>query len=189
MDTYVIYSNNIKRPTTEYKFGSIHYKATAICMATKDGDAIFEDIQKRLQQGEDLTEKDLMDLTFLPLMSSKLTKLEIIKKTLILTKEFETEKTKDVQSLVFVLGLKFLKPEEIESMVEVFKMTMLGKMLYDNGRAEGKAEGKAEGITIGEIIGEVKTLYLRLKLSIEEIAEELNISTQQVTEIVSQINA
>ena len=42
---------------------------------------------------------------------------------------------------------KFLDSVEMEQLKEEIKMTRLGQMLYDDGRAIGIAEGKAEGKT------------------------------------------
>lgn len=62
---------------------------------------------------------------------------------------------------------KFLDSVEMEQLKKEIKMTRLGKMLYDDGRAEGRAEGKAEG----ESIGESKVMILIQKMSADGAAE------------------
>ncbi|ONI38178.1 hypothetical protein AN639_08295 [Candidatus Epulonipiscium fishelsonii] len=59
------------------------------------------------------------------------------------------------------------------------------KTLYD---PEIEKKGIERGIEIGLERGKIELLYKRFKLSISEIAEELNISIEHVTEIVESFN-
>ncbi|ONI43020.1 hypothetical protein AN396_00220 [Candidatus Epulonipiscium fishelsonii] len=59
------------------------------------------------------------------------------------------------------------------------------KTLYDT---EIEKKGIERGIEIGLERGKIELLYKRFKLSIPEIAEELDISIEHVTEIVKSFN-
>ena len=63
---------------------------------------------------------------------------------------------------------KFLEKAEIEEIREAIKMTTIGQMLREDGRAEGRAEGRGEGM----ILGTIKTC-MDFQIPIEQIIEKL----------------
>ena len=80
----------------------------------------------------------------------------------------------------------FLKKHRAEVMDVC--ITEYNEKSFVNGiREEGKAEGKAEGIVEGEIRGEIKTLYTRLKLSPAQIADEMNLTLDEVKVIIESL--
>ncbi|ONI38179.1 hypothetical protein AN639_08300 [Candidatus Epulonipiscium fishelsonii] len=63
-------------------------------------------------------------------------------------------------------------------------MIKMTKTLYD---PEIEKKGIERGIEIGLERGKIELLYKRFKLSIPEIAEELDISIEHVTEVVESL--
>lgn len=57
----------------------------------------------------------------------------------------DAEVIRKVEAVVYIMADKFLDSAEMEQLKEEIKMTRLGKMLYDDGRAEGRTEGEQRG--------------------------------------------
>ena len=56
------------------------------------------------------------------------------------------------------------------------------------GEIKGRKEGEIKGRKEGEIKGEIKTLYQRLKLTPEQIAQERHMSVEEVNLIIKGSN-
>ncbi len=201
--TYVIYSSNIKNPTTEYNFGNINYKVNAICMSNTNADPLLRDIDRKLENGEELSDTDMMNLIFSPLMDSEISKFDRIVKAIEISKENSSEKSEDILSLIYAFGIKFLQGEEFVKMMEVFKMTTLGRMLVNDGikqgisqgisqgleqgLSQGLSQGRKEGIEFG-IKGSL-SLLSGLKLPKAEIREQLYKTYSDSKDLVDEILA
>ncbi|WP_010168252.1 hypothetical protein [Candidatus Epulonipiscium viviparus] len=144
--TYVIFSNNIKNPITEYQNGFNTYKIKAIFMANKNADEILTHIETKLINDEALTSADQMDLVFLPIMGGKSTKAARLEKALTLFQQYEIDEKDDIQSMLYTFALKFLTITQMKSIKEIVKMTVLGQMIKDDGIAEGIKRGMEKGM-------------------------------------------
>ena len=71
----------------------------------------------------------------------------------------DAEIFRKVEAVIYIMADKFLDSVEMEQLKKEIKMTRLGKMLYDDGRAEG------------ECIGESKVMILIQKMSADGAAE------------------
>lgn len=67
--------------------------------------------------------------------------------------KFDKDVTEDdkahMYSVLYALAVKLLKYEELEEVKEVFSMTALGQMIFDDGLAKGMAEGLSRGLSQG----------------------------------------
>lgn len=88
----------------------------------------------------------------------------------------EIEKWKEESNMCEALA-EIMAPE-----IEVWKQEARSEGLAE-GRAEGRVQGRAEGRAEGQILA-----YADLGLTIEEIANKLSLSTQQIEEILSKEN-
>ncbi len=88
--TYVVYSNGIQNTETVLETGINEYSVKAISMIDKDGDVVIQEIQEKIYDNIKVTKQDLIALTFTPIMSGKLTKLEKIIKSIRLVKKTDT---------------------------------------------------------------------------------------------------
>ncbi|HLO85288.1 MAG TPA: hypothetical protein VK203_09790 [Nostocaceae cyanobacterium] len=68
--------------------------------------------------------------------------------------------------------------------LDELKQTRYFQDVKQEGKAEGRAEGKAEGRAEGKI--EIIPLLLRLGLSAEAIASELNLDLELVKKVAAQ---
>lgn len=115
-------------------------------MADKDAGELLKDIENKLIEHKELSDKEQLDLTFIPLMGGKLSKEDKIMRAIKLTKDYPMSKKEDIQAMLYTFAYKFLSGTALENVKEVIKMTELGKMLHDEGVQEGIAKGIAKGI-------------------------------------------
>lgn len=95
--TYVVYSNGIQNTETVLETGINEYSVKAISMIDKDGDVVIQEIEEKIYDNIKVTKQDLIALTFTPIMSGKLTKLEKIIKSIRLVKKIDDEYRYDVE--------------------------------------------------------------------------------------------
>ena len=88
----------------------------------EDADEIFRMVKVKLEAGERLSEEDFANLTLTPLMKSKMSRKDVIKKAIQTVKQ-----EKQVTA-------------ELEEVKEALSMTRLGQMLYDDGLKKGREE-------------------------------------------------
>lgn len=66
--TVVIYSADIKEVQSHLDIGSIKYNIFPIYMTNYNGDQVLEDIRHKINSNIELTNQDIMNLTFAPIM-------------------------------------------------------------------------------------------------------------------------
>lgn len=142
--TYVVYTNNIKNPSSSLKTGISEYNIRVVSMSNKDGDAIIELIEDKIENNENITKQDLVSLTFTPIMGGKMNTLNKIIKSIKILRRIDCEYKHDIESMIYVFADKFLEGKDLEKVKEELRMTDLGKMLVNDGIKQGKEEGKAE---------------------------------------------
>ena len=122
------------------KTGINEYNTKVISMYDKDGDIIFDKVEEKLRDKEEITKQDLVALTFSPIMGGKLTKLDKILKSIRLVKKIDNEYRYDMESMLYAFADKFLDGKELEKVKEEISMTKLGEMLVEDGIKKGKEE-------------------------------------------------
>ena len=142
--TYVVYSNGIQNVKTVLEAGINQYSVKAISMFDKEGDIVIQEVEEKLNNNIEVTKQDLIALTFTPIMSGKLSKLDKIIKSIRLVKKIDNEYRYDVESMLYAFADKFLDGKDLEKVKEEISMTKLGEMLVEDGIKKGKIEGKEE---------------------------------------------
>ena len=111
--------------------------------------------------------------------------LELIKKSGSLSKKDKNM----LEAVLYVLAAKFLDSREFKEVKEVMKMTQLGAMLIEEGRAQGKEEGRTQGKEEGRSEGKAAALIeiirhkLEKGLSSDYISELLDLDPAYVRKI------
>lgn len=164
--TYVVYSGDIKNPLNCYKSGINTYNVNTISMANKDGDKVFEEIVRKIKNGDKLEKQDLITLTFTPIMGGKLSKSDKILNAIKIVKNIDTEFKHDIESMLYAFANKFLNGKELEEVKEELKMTELGKIIKDEGKKEKAIETAKVAIKKGM---DNETIRDLTGLKIEEI--------------------
>ena len=75
--TIVVYSSEIKDVITKLDCGTIKYDIKSFYMSSFDGDSKLKNIKDKVDNNIELTEQDIMTLSFIPLMSTEKSKSEI----------------------------------------------------------------------------------------------------------------
>ena len=140
--TYVVYSNGIQNVKTILETGINQYNVKAISMYDKDGDIVIQEVEEKLNNNIEVTKQDLIALTFTPIMSGKLSKLDKIIKSIKLVKKIDNEYRYDVESMLYSFADKFLDGKDLEKVKEEISMTKLGEMLVEDGIKKGIEKGR-----------------------------------------------
>ncbi|WP_317051642.1 RpnC/YadD family protein, partial [Clostridium neonatale] len=142
--TYVVYSNGIQNVKTVLETGINQYSVKAISMFDKDGDIVIKEVEEKLNNNIEVTKQDLIALTFTPIMSGKLSKLDKIIKSIRLVKKIDNEYRYDVESMLYAFADKFLDGKDLEKVKEEISMTKLGEMLVEDGIKKGEKKKAIE---------------------------------------------
>ena len=122
--TVIIYSSDVKSATESLKIGSLVYSPATVMMYQYDGNAIYNGLETKLKSGQDLTDADMLNLIFLPLMRNDLSKKELAKKSIEFAQTIQDKNKRDVciASAVAFMN-KYLNSDEINNILEVLRMT------------------------------------------------------------------
>ena len=180
--TYVVYSNGIQNVKTILETGINQYNVKAISMYDKDGDIVIQEVEEKLNNNIEVTKQDLIALTFTPIMSGKLSKLDKIIKSIRLVKKIDNEYRYDVESMLYAFADKFLDGKDLEKVKEDISMTKLGEMLVEDGIKKGKIERKEEQAI------ETAKVAIKKGLSDELICELTGLTESQIIIIRKSIN-
>ncbi|GFZ30070.1 hypothetical protein CSC2_05960 [Clostridium zeae] len=178
--TMVIYSADIDDAEIHIDAGSINYKIEAFYMKNLNGDEKFEILKNKIKNNKKLTSYDILTLSFLPLMSSKVSKSERTLEGIELANSIEDSEIKlKCLTLLYALFDKF--GDQISKMrfKEVFSMTDIGKMIRDEGLKEGREEGRGEG-KVELLIRQLTKKFKKIPSEYEEKIKKLPITTIDV---------
>jgi predicted transposase/invertase (TIGR01784 family) len=168
--TIVIYTGNIEKTVTELNMGSNNYKVHAVYMSDFDGDEKFSEIKTKLESGKRLTDKELLEITLLPLMKISGDRSEMIKNSVSLGRQIEEEHTQSkIMAALNMLAEKFVKDEKkLAEIREMMRMTRIAQAFIDEGIERGIAIGIEEGIAKGNAIGIEVGMEKGITIGIEE---------------------
>ena len=178
--TYVVYSNNIKKAMSSLETGISKFNVKSIFMSEKNGDLIFEELEKKINNKEKLTKQELVSLAFTPIMGGKLTKAEKIIKSIRIVKSSDSEYKYDIESMLYAFADKFLQGKDLQKVKEEISMTELGRMLIEDGRQEGRIEGRTEGRT--DLL--IKMLVKKFKNVPDEYREKIKNLPEDTIEVI-----
>ena len=181
VETYVLFSGNIKNPMTEFTEGENTYRIKPIIMQQRDADKLLAKLEQKQNKGEIITKKDLIPLILCPLMSGITSQKDRINKAYhIIRNTTEIEKTDagKIEAMLYAMADKFLDAIDLEKLKEEMAMTRLGQMIWEDGVAEGRVKGKNETLT-----RQIK-IKLEKGKTVEEIADDLEESTEKIEELM-----
>ena len=170
--TYVVYSNNIKKAMSSLETGISKFNVKSIFMCEKNGDLIFEELEKKIDDKKKLTKQELISLSFTPIMGGKLSKTEKIIKSIKIIKSSDSDYKYDIESMLYAFADKFLKGKDLQKVKEEISMTELGRMLMEDGIKKGREEGKAE-VLIKQLIKKFGFLSEDYKNKIKNLSSDV----------------
>jgi hypothetical protein len=167
--TVIIYSSDVKKRPSGLKIGSLTYEPDIIMLYDYDGETIYAGLEAKLKSGQELTDVDMLNLMFLPLMKNKLPKSELAKKSIEMAKTI-TDRTKRDACIASAVAFmsRYLNDNEINDILEVLKMTDIVSRIITDDRTEIAKKAIKEGATI-EFICKITGLDID---TVEELKEQ-----------------
>ena len=168
IQTVVIYSSDVKTVAAELKVGSLVYAPDIVMMYDYDGNAIYAELEAKLKVGQELTDVDMLNLIFLPLMRNDIPKAELAEKSIELAKTIqdETKRNACIASTVAFME-KYLNAYEFNNILGVLKMTKIATLLIEDKVIEIAKKLLEQGLPL-ESISSATDLDIETLKSLQE---------------------
>jgi hypothetical protein len=99
-------------------------------------------LKNKIDNNEELTNEEVLSLTFIPLMKGELTRTESTIRSIELADKINKSDSKlKCLTMLYALLEKFEDAESKKKFKEVFNMTEIGKMILEDGVAKGMEKG------------------------------------------------
>ncbi|WP_315674958.1 DUF4351 domain-containing protein [Clostridium sp. 19966] len=168
----VIYLADIVNVEESVDAGTIKYKIESFYMKKLNSDDKYKYLKGKIENNEMLLEEDILNLTFLPLMSGSDSSTERAVKGIELAESIKDKETKMLSlSLLYALFEKFGDTLSKNKLKEVMRLTEIGKMIRDEALKEGETKGKAE-MLIKLLMKKFKKLPDEYKNKIRSLSED-----------------
>ena len=120
----------MKQTGAELDIGSMVYRPGQILMNSYDGDAIYAELAGKIRAGREITDIDMVNLIFLPLMRNTTARDELAENSIRLAQTIPDKTKRDTCILAaFAFGNKYLDETRLNRIKEALKMTNLA-MIY-----------------------------------------------------------
>ena len=167
--TTVICTSRVKILKKELVNGMNVYRVEVVRLKDRSADKVFEKLRRKISRGKTLGRHDVFPLLLTPLMSGKMEMSQRIYQGMefLQCKELKAgdEDRKRMQSVLYALAVKFLDRDELAMIKERIGMTVLGKMLFEDGVEKGIEKGIEQGIEKGVQQGLGRANALNVKLA------------------------
>ena len=178
VQTVIIYSSDVKKVDDSVDNGMMNYSPVKIMLCEYDGNAVYADLKSKLESGQELTDEDMLNLIFLPLMNNSVPKTELAKTSIELAQTIaDKDKSIDCTAIAYAFALKYLGEEEINKLWEVMKMTSVAVKFFEDTAKNAKLENSIE----------IAKRLFKKGLSIEDIAESTDLDINTIKNLQKQI--
>ncbi|GHU57652.1 hypothetical protein AGMMS49975_23570 [Clostridia bacterium] len=121
--TVVIYSSDVIRAEKNINIGSAVYSVDTVMMCERDGNKIYKELETKIKNGTELTDNDIQNLIFLPLMKCTVSKDDIAVQAATLAQTIGDKSKRNLCIAAAVaFGGKYLKQATIKKLMEVLEM-------------------------------------------------------------------
>lgn len=173
VETYVLFSGNIKNPMTEFTEGINTYRIHPIIMQHKNADVLLQTLRKKQRQGKPITKADLVPLVLCPLMSGKSSQKNRINQAFHIMQKAAAIKKEDkdkIEAMLYAMADKFLDIVDLEKLKEEISMTKLGQMIWEDATTD----------TLKKLV----KIKLEKGKNIEEIADDLEETPEIIKKLI-----
>jgi len=141
--TVIIYTKDVETAPPSLDIGIVDYSPKAVLMSKYDGDSICADLEAKLKSGHELTEKDILNLTFLPFMRNTLPPVDTVLNIVGMAKTITDESRRNVCiAATCAYANKALSESDMAKILEeVLKVNTLIDMAVRKGVQEGMSKG------------------------------------------------
>lgn len=149
VSTIVLCSSKVRCLKKELCNGPNVYRVEIIRTKDQNADTLMDALEEETKLGS-LDRKALFPVILSPLMSGNRPMEERIQRALKLLRSDQAAlgkaDLKQMEAVLYTLAVKFLNKEELRKIKEMMHMTILGQMIWEDGREDGREEGREEGI-------------------------------------------
>jgi hypothetical protein len=172
--TIIIYVSGVEEADTELRIGSLVYKPEKIMMADYNGNTIYAELDKKIKAGQELTDVDILNLLFLPLMKTNIPRAELAVNSIKMAQSI-TDKTKRDACIAaaFAFAGRYLNESDINKILEAIKMTDLAVMLLEEGMQKGITRTARNALKKGYTSAEVSDITGLGESEIQQLLTEL----------------
>jgi len=174
--TVVIYAADVKKKPEGLNIGSLAYNPTMVMMAEYDGNAVHEELVRKIEAGHTLTDVDTLSLIFLPLMRHTIPRGELAVESVKLAQSIQdTAKRNACIAAAFAFGSRYLDENRVNELLEVLRMTDLATLLVEKA--------------IGERDIELARKMLKRGLSLSAVIEDTDLDESTVKRLQTELGA
>jgi hypothetical protein len=138
IQTVLIYTSDVKRKPKGLKIGSLEYNPNIILMGEYDGNAIFAELEAKINSKQELTDVDLLNLVLLPLMKHTMPRRELAENTIKLAQKIPDETKRDACiAAAYAFTSKHLEEADRLKLLEVLRMCDVLERYLDGRIEEG----------------------------------------------------
>ena len=167
----VIYSSDVQVVDDCLDTGTLRFCPQIVKFSNYDGNAIYSDLEIKLKSGLELSDHDLLNLIFLPLMKTKLPKDKLAEKSIRMAQSIPNESKRNTCiASIFAFASKYLKDEDLKKLLEVIKVSDLATMLIVDERTQIAKKALKKGST-AEYVAEITGLDI---ITIQSLKDELD---------------
>lgn len=151
--TVVIYTSDVKNAPNPLDIGSMVYNPDYVMMGKYNGNDIYKDLDEKIKAGQDLSDNDILNLMFLPLMEHTLPRKDLAARSIEMAKKIPDETKREACiATTIAFAEKYLSKGELAGIMEVMKMTIVAEMLKNEEKIEMAKGMLRENISIDKII-------------------------------------
>lgn len=147
--TCVICSAHTNPLMTTLTQGLNTYCIQTIRLKDQDAGQLIHELEQRQYRGGRLPRRQLLQLLLTPLMDGAMTQLERFDRSIHLLQQEQNHLAKEelmqMQAVLYLLAIKFLPDQELDHVKEELRMTVVGRMLWQEGLEEGIEKGIEKG--------------------------------------------
>jgi hypothetical protein len=174
IQTVIIYSSDVKKRNISLNIGSLEYKPDVVFMCEYDGNAIYADLETKLKNQQELTNTDMLNLIFLPLMRNNIPKAELAEKSIKLAQTIPDKQKRDgCMASTFAFSFEYLNDTEIKRIMEVFKLSVFERaynLLVEDYKIQTAKRMLKNGVAV-EIIADSTELDIDTVTALKEQLE------------------
>lgn len=189
--TLIIYSADVKRADVSLNIGSLVYTPDKVMMNDYDGDAIYSELTAKLHTVHDLTDTDMLNLIFLPLMRNSIPKDELVIKSVELAQRIpDTTKRNACIAAAFAFANRYLDENKVDELLEVLEMTDLATIMIERAveRAVEKAVESAVQKTVSNDRLDFAKKMLKRGIATDAVAEDTGLDEITIKRLQNELN-
>ena len=181
----VIYAADVKNVSATLDIGSLIYNPGKVMMADYNGNEIYKKLSEKVKAAQELTDVDMLNLIFLPLMSNTIPRNELAVNSVKLAQTIQdTNKRNACLAASFAFASKYLKENELENLEEALNMRNILAEYIEEGIQEGMQEGIQQGIKQGMQQGRQEGMQQGRQEREVEIAKNMLKDNEPIEKIV-----